>query len=185
MGASVCEAGASVDQGAIDVSRSEQGAIDVARVKRIKDALTAGMNPSVVATAEGLPYMVVYRIATGQTWKSVRTTAAKPGRLIPERQTKLTKEIRDKVYASKRATGRTNIRIAKAMGLSETMVARAVADGRALLAARVQRLLLTSGEHEVAMTRYGLTLDEVESLVAWAHEHDLPDHLQAEFAAEE
>jgi len=148
----------------------------------IKRALRSGQTPAQVAARLQKPYMVVYRIAIGETWKGSKKTGE---RISPARQLVLTAELRYRIWSAKRSTGASNAKLAKALRLSESMVARAVQDGRALTAYRAQRLMLTSGDLSMAMERYSLTMEEAEAMVTWASEHELPKHLQAEFAAEE
>lgn len=159
--------------------------IDAERAKAIKVALTQpGATAASVARAEGLPYMLVYKIAAGITWKDVKVRGTPPpvegGRWIQKRTPTYSTALRDRVYALKRKAKVSNARLARKLELSETMVARAVREGEALLAARVQRLLLTSGRHDVAMEQYDLSLEEAERLVAVASKAPLPEHLAKE-----
>lgn len=161
------------------MSRPERGTIDIQRARAIKQALVGGATPGQVAKAESLPYMVVYRIATGETWQSVDGQAY---RTIPNRVKQLTPELRDQIYMEKRGSGESNAKVAASLGLSESMVARAVRDARILLAARVQRLRLTSGDDDMAISQYGLSPEEADELVAWATDNDVPEHLRSELS---
>lgn len=159
--------------------------IDAERAKAIKLALAQPeATPATVAAAESLPYMVVYKIAAGITWKGVTVRGTPPpvegGRWTKKRVPTYNAALRDRVYALKRKVKVSNARLAAKLNLSETMVARCVRDGELLLAARVQRLLLTSGAHDVAMGQYALDQEEVERLAALAQCTPLPGHLAKE-----
>lgn len=124
-----------------------------------------------------MTYMNLYRMATGETWKDIEPT----GRLIPLRtQGRLTSDLRDWLFEQKRKTEASNAELAASVGLSETSVRRGLADARALLAARVQRLLTTSGDHRAACKQFGLTEEQAEELVSYANEHELPRRLRFE-----
>lgn len=153
-------------------------------VRQIKRALLNGSNPAAQALMYDLPYMIVYRIAVGATWKhvNVRGVESKGKRSIPRRTPRLTPTLRDSIYGNKRVWSVSNADVAKRMALAESMVARAVRDGRALMAARVQRLLMTSGSNDLAVERYGLSTGELDALLALASTQVLPNHLKAEAA---
>lgn len=161
--------------------------VDAKTAAKIKRRLMDGERPYVVASDMGLPYMVVYKISTGQTWKSVRPTGGKvapPGRITPGREMALSPEKRDMVYAEKRRTNATNGALAAHFGVSESSIARAVRDARALLAARVQRLNITSGNNDVAMEMYGLTSQEADQLLELASGQQLSPRLARELSEE-
>lgn len=154
--------------------------LDIERAKIAKLKLKAGLKPSVVAAQMGLPYMVVYKLAIGQTWKHVVVDGVSDGRLIGQRGLRMTKELRDKMFKAKQTKGVTNERLAKLHRMSETMVAKAMRDARALLAARVHRTLLTSGNNDVAVEQFGVTSAEADELVTYAIDNPLPERLRAE-----
>lgn len=160
--------------------------VDEERVRAIKLALAGGAKPSEVADTEQLPYMVVYKIATGVTWKHVVVEgieAVDGNRLVAKREVVLSSAARDKLYTAKRQSGASNATLARASGLSESMVARAVREAHALLAAKVQRYLLTSGSHNAACEQFGLTPDEAECMVAYASSYSLSERLSKELEA--
>jgi len=157
-----------------------QADITEREAKYIKQAVLQGRTPADLARELRKPYNLVYKVAAGLTWKHV---LASKGRVLPQRETKYTRALRDKVYAVKRAhPDKSNLKIANDLGLSESMVARAIRDGRALMAARVQRMLLTSGSNLMAAKQYKLKPAELDQLLALADAQTLPPHLAIEAA---
>lgn len=153
-------------------------------VKAIKARLVAGERPYAVAADLGLDYMVVYKIATGKTWKEVQVQGA-DGRITPPRSMALSTEQRDLIWAEKRRTAATNADLAKQFGVSESSIARGMRDARALLAARVQRLNITSGNNDMAMEMYGLGAEEADMLLEIAATQQLSERLARELSEED
>ena len=148
------------------------------QVKAIKAQLSDGRSVKELAEEAGVGYMVIYKIATGDTW------ANGDGRIIARRSKGLTPKKRDKLYEIKLRKGASNAKLAKIARVSESVVARAMRDAHAIMAARAHRMLLTSGKHEAARERFGLTQEEVEELVTYSATHPLPKHLQRELDGE-
>jgi hypothetical protein len=157
-----------------------QAQITEEEAKYIKRAVSNGRQPSDIARELGKSYQLVYKVAANLTWKRIFPTK---GRVLARRETKYTRALRDQIAKAKRAhPNKSNLKLASEMGLSESMVARAIRDARALMAARVQRMLLTSGSNLMAAKQYKLKLDEIEALLALAATQTLPEHLAAEAA---
>ena len=148
------------------------------KVKQIKAQISEGHSLSEIAREAGVGYMAIYKIATGETWNNGE------GRMIAKRARGLSPKKRDKMYVLKRQKGVCNTRLAEAARVSESTVARGMRDAHAVLAARAHRMLLTSGGHEAAMKRYGLTRTETEELVTYSATHALPKHLESEVDGE-
>jgi hypothetical protein len=144
------------------------------QVKAIKREIADGRALKEIAHDVGLGYMVIYKIATGETWSNGE------GRMIARRARGLSPKKRDKMYMLKRRKGVSNTRLAEAARVSESTVARGMRDAHAVLAARAHRMLLTSGGHEAAMERYKLTRAEAEELVTYSATHALPKRLESE-----
>lgn len=155
----------------------------VDNVKAIKTRLLAGEKPYAVAADLGLDYMVVYKIAVGKTWKEVHVEGA-DGRITPPRAMALSADQRDLIWAEKRRTSATNAVLAQQFGVSESSIARGMRDARALLAARVQRLNITSGNNDMAMQMYGLNAEEADVLLETAATQQLSERLARELAEE-
>jgi len=144
------------------------------QVKRIKEDIRSGRVLREIASEVGVGYMAIYKIAVGETWSNGA------GRLIPYRSCAIPPSKRDRLYAIKHKKGASNSKLARALNTSESTVARAMRDAHAILAARVHRMLLTSGSQEAAMERFHLTIGEAEGLVTYAATHKLPKRLESE-----
>ena len=149
-----------------------------AQVKEIKAQIVAGRAMKELAAEVGVGYMVIYKIATGDTW------ANGDGRLISRRSRGVSPKRRDRLYEIKRRKGSSNVKLAKVARVSESVVARSMRDAHAIMAARAHRMLLTSGGHEAARERFGVTREEAEDLVTYSATHPLPKHLERELDGE-
>jgi len=157
-----------------------QADITEQEARYIKSAVLQGRTPADLSRELQKPYNLVYKVAAGLTWKRILPSK---GRVLPKRENKLTRELRERIYSAKRAhPGKSNLTLAGEMGLSESMVARALRDARAVLAAKVQRMLLTSASNLEAAKRFRLRPDEIDRLLVLANTQTLPPHLQAEAA---
>lgn len=161
-----------------------QPKLQKADVRRIKKRIVAGESLNDIAEDFGVAYMVIYKIATGVTWKSVKPR----GRLIGERD-----------YTSKRVfplakcqaiallkiqKRLSNARIAKRLGKAESTVRRAVDDGRAALGLRLHRLTI-QGNVKRAQRKFGLTEDEVDELVAISMKGRVPAWIRKEIEGDD
>lgn len=155
-----------------------------AQVRRIKKRIVAGESLTDIADDHGVAYMVIYKIATGVTWKAVKPR----GRLIGERD-----------YASKRVfplakcqaiallkirKRLSNARMATKLGAAESTVRRAVDDGRAALGLRLHRLTI-QGNVKRAQRKFGLTEDEVDELVSISMKGRVPQWIQKEIEGDD
>lgn len=128
--------------------------------------------------------MVIYKIATGITWKSVKPR----GRLIGERD-----------YASKRVFPLSkcqaialmkirkrfsNARIARKLDSAESTIRRAIEDGRAALGLRLHHLTIQGGVKQ-AQRKFGLTDDEVDELVSISVKGRVPTWIRKEIAGDD
>lgn len=148
-------------------------------VKRIKRAIVAGASVSDVASDHGLPYMTVYKIATGETWPGVEPT----GRLIGRRdyatkrvftlsqcQAMTVKKYKDKL---------SNAALASRLGASESTVKRAVEAGRYALGFRLHKFMI-KGSLKSAQRKLGLSDDVVDELVAIGSGGSVPKWIRKE-----
>jgi len=147
-------------------------------VAAIKARIVKGESFTTLARELGVSYQAVYNLAIGKAWGDIPpfgnlVSREKPGRaLSPER--------RDKLYGLKRKRGMSNAKLARRAGVSESVVARAMRDAMIVLAFRVQRLLLTSGNHSLSMKRFGLSRNDAERLTGVAASSRIPKHLAKE-----
>lgn len=149
--------------------------LDAMKVRRIHTALARGKRIAQVAEEFGVTYMCVYKIATGATWSGL----APDKRSVSERRRPISPALRERLFLLKRKKNVSNAQLAKAAKLSESSIARAMRDAQLLFAARVQKLFLTSGSHELAMEQYGIDAADAEELIALAS-RSLPERLKAE-----
>lgn len=154
-------------------SREQGHALDRRTAEQAVARLRAGETPAEVSAALHVGYMAVYKIATGKTWKELTEGA----RLIPEREAKIGPEQR--AWAERMLKkGKRKAFIARKLQVTETTVARVLADARLILAHRVCNLQLSSGSHKAAIRRFGITPEEAAELVALAASTPLPKRLQ-------
>lgn len=146
------------------------------QVIEIKRRLAKGEHIQSVADRFDVQYQTVYKIAVGETWRHIEG----PGAQIKRRRGSIPPKIRDKMFDLKRRKGASNAKLARASRFSESAVARAMRDAYALTAARVQRLLMTSGSNDAAKETYGLTDAEIEEMVSYAVAHKLSSRLRKE-----
>lgn len=160
------------------VRRGGNFKLNAESVREIKRKILAGASLSHLATQHGVTYQALYRIARGETW----TDVGPKGNLVQSPQTKrrMSPGHRDKIFSVKRRKGLTNAEIAARQGFSESAVARAMRDARLVLAFRVQRFLLTSGSHELAMSEFKIDLAEAETLTSLAASSRIPKWLRIE-----
>jgi hypothetical protein len=146
----------------------------------IKLKVADGESIAEAARVAGLTYMAVYKLAIGETWKGIE-----PSGCVIQRRGSIqiiTPELRDQMYELKRRERLSNAKLARMFSIGETTAKRAVAAARALLAARVHQLLLTSGDHRTAIERYGVTVDEADDLVSFATSNKLTKRQLRELA---
>lgn len=131
--------------------------------------LKAGKAVGEIATDEKLPYITVYRLATGESYKKLG--AALKAR---SKKLKLTPDLRSWIVDVKKRKNWTHGRIGAKVGVTATTIGRVLDEERRLLAARVQSLCLSSGSNAAARTKYRLTQFEVEALLEMANEKPIP-----------
>lgn len=147
-------------------------------VSEIKLQIASGASITRLARAYGVKYQTLYRIARGETWTDVEPRGNLIQRERPQRV--MDRETREKCYRLKRKRGLSNRALSERVGVSESVMARAMRDSELVLAFRVQRLLLTSGGHKIAMEEFRLDLKEAERLTAIATGSRIPKHLKGE-----
>lgn len=147
-------------------------------VAAAKVRIVEGESFTVLAHELGVCYQAVYNIATGKSWGEVPPC----GNLVtrPRTTRALSPKRRDRLYLLKLRKGWSNAKLAQRAGVSEATIARAMRDARIVLAFRVQRLLLTSGSHQLAMERFQLDRNEAEQLSGVAASSRIPQHLAEE-----
>lgn len=142
-----------------------QPKLQKADVRKIKKRIVGCESLSEIATDYGVDYMVIYKIATGVTWKKVKPR----GRLIGSRDYSAKRVFplsKCQAIALLKIQKRlSNARIAKKLGASESTVRRAAEDGRAALGLRLHRLTI-QGNVKRAQRKYKLTDDEVDDLIS-------------------
>jgi hypothetical protein len=126
-----------------------------------------------IAKREGLPYMTVYRLATGESFKKLGSAPVERAS-----KTKITPEIRAWIMDVKKRKNWTNVRLARKLSVTPITIARIIMEERMVLAARVQSMFLSSGSNSAARKSFGLNNIEVEALLALATERPLPEKLK-------
>lgn len=161
-----------------------QPRLQKADVRRIKKRIVAGESLSEIAEDHAVDYMVIYKIATGVTWKSVKPR----GRLIGSRDYSA-KRVFDlskcqAIALLKIRKRLSNARIAKKLGAAESTVRRAVDDGRAALGLRLHRLTI-QGNVKRAQRKFGLTDDEVDDLITISTKGKVPAWIRREIEGDD
>lgn len=145
-----------------------------ARVARVLvDRLRAGESLSDIVKDLGISYMAGYKVAAGKTWKSL--TGGE--RLIAKRKPKIRAKHRAWVARAKER-GRTNAYIARKLGVTETTVARLVADADLITAYKLRAAVLTSGSESAAAKALGVSMKQAEKLLAMATASEPPRRLR-------
>lgn len=132
-----------------------------------------GQTPAEIAETEGLPYMTVYRLGTGDSYKKLG-----PAPVARAVKLKITPELREWVVSVKKRKNWTNVRIAAKLGVTSATVARVLLEERLVLAARVQSMFLSSGSNAAARKKFGLNPIEVDSLIELAASRPVPEKLK-------
>ena len=120
----------------------------------------------------------MYRVLTGETFRN----GAPAPRLLGARPKKLTRELRDKA-ARLRRKGLAGVAIARRLGVSAPTVSRALLEWDLLMAHRLQKGLLVSGDYGALMQAYKMPRDEVDRLLPLAST-ELPKRLKKELENE-
>jgi hypothetical protein len=143
------------------------------KAKEFRMRMESGESPAAIAEDEGLPYMTVYRLGTGGSYRKL-------GPALVERSTKvkITPERRAWIVDVKKRKNWTNVRIAEKLQVTSATVARVLLEERLVLAARVQAMFLSSGSNAAARKKFGLNPIEVESLIELAAERPIPEKLK-------
>jgi len=153
-------------------------------VRRIKKRIVGGESLTAIAEYFGVAYMVIYKIATGATWKNVKPR----GRLIPERDYSAKRVFslaKCQAFALLKIRKRlSNARIAKKVGAAESTVRRAVDDGRAALGLRLHRLTI-QGNLKRAQRKFGLTEDETDELIGISMKGRVPAWIRKEIEGDD
>lgn len=116
-----------------------------------------------LAKEEGVPYMTVYRLATGESFKKLGSAVVARGDKV-----KMTPEVRAWIVDVKQRKSWTNTKIAAKCEVSSATVARVLFEERLLLAMRVQSLFMTSGNHLLAKKKHDLNDFQIQSLMELA-----------------
>lgn len=98
---------------------------------------------------------------------------------------KITDEIRNWILSVKKRKQWTNTRIAAKIGVTSVTIARVLQEDRAILAARCQAMLLSSGSNAAARAKYGLSKAEIAVLLETKHEKPLSSRAKAILETEE
>jgi len=161
-----------------------QPRLQKAGVRRIKKRIVAGESLTGIAEDYGVDYMVIYKIATGVTWKKVKPR----GRLIGTRD-----YTAKRVFALPKCQAMallkmqkrlSNARIAAKVGKPESTVRRAIDDGRAALGLRLHRLTI-QGNVKRAQRKFDLTEDEVDELVSIGMKGRVPEWIRKEIEGDD
>ncbi len=157
-------------------------ALDAERAAELKQKLIDGVSVPQIVVDMDLSYMVVYRVATGATWKALEPLLDPAKHYVSsERKRRIKPAARERLFKIKVSTNASNRTLAKKLGVSEMTVSRTLQDARSLLAARCLRMLMTSGSNEYAAKEFKLDVEEVSKLVVLASDQGpLPLRLQAE-----
>jgi transposase-like protein len=146
-----------------------------ANAQEIKTALAEGTALKELAAAFGISYQTVYLIGLGKIWKSIEPS----GRVLPERS-RVTPELRDRMFAWKRKRGATNREVSERFGVSTSAVSRAMKDGYAIFALRIQRAVLSSGTYEQVARKFGIKRKDIEEFLAFVSDGGISERLKAE-----
>lgn len=145
-----------------------------ARVARaLVDRLREGEALGDVVKDLGISYMAGYKVASGKTWK----TLTNGERLIAKRKPKIRAKHRDWIARAKER-GKTNAYIARKLGVTETTVARLVADADLITAYKLRAAVLTSGSESAAAKAVGVSMKQAEKLLAMATASEPPRRLR-------
>lgn len=145
------------------------------QVARIKRALARGIKASTLQEKYGVTYQTVYWIGIGKTWGDVEPK----GRVIGKRRL-ITSKRRDKIFRWKKKHEATNKQTAERFGISQAAVSRAASEGYAILALRVSKDAMSSGNYAKVARAHGLKYAEVEEMLAYVAENDIPKKLKDE-----
>jgi hypothetical protein len=159
------------------LSREPTGkALDQRLATEVVARLRAGDTPARISSQLHVGYMAVYKIAIGKTWKELTSGE----RLIPEREGKIGPEQREWAERMYRVKKKRKAFIARKLQVTETTVARILADARLVMAHNVCALQLSSGSHKAAIRRFKITPEEAAELMALAASTPLPRRLQGQ-----
>ena len=156
------------------------------QVKSIKQALAKGTPVQSLASKYGVGYMVVYRIATGKTWSKIEPRGRITLKNDYASRRRVSLKLCEKMAIARLKKGLTIDKVyelvnaKKSIPVSRATIARALRDGKAAFAVRVHRIILSSGDSRLPKSRFGITDEQIDSLVTLATGEKIPSWVRKE-----
>jgi hypothetical protein len=144
------------------------------QVEKIRDRVQAGEPLKVIAGDFDVTYHTVFDIVSGRTWGKRR-------QLVKGRLRKIDAAERDRLYLMKRRLKLSDAQLSKRMdGVSRATVNKAMREAQLVLAFKVRRSYLATGDRNEICQNFSLHSDELDRLLVLVSERKLPKRLLAE-----